>query len=343
MAKRDRQLQKILWHVQDHFHPDAERIVEAALDRFRPELVNTHNLQGIGYNLLRAVGRHGVPCVQTLHDFGFLCIAMNMFRGGQECVYRHLSCQGSAALKRRFFLDIEALAFVAPSVALLNRYRPYLPPHREACAIPLALQFPALTNEAHQRSDRLRVLFVGQLEPWKGIDFLLSAIASLSQPERLKLQIVGGGSLLDTLTEKYRAAEWVSFVGKVPAATVSRFMQESDILAVPSIWFENAPIVISEAIHHGLPVLASDVGGLPEMVERGTNGDLLPPGHGPSWTTALERLLRCPEVLATWKLGAATTRDRFSADTLGNRTVELFSRMITGRHTQELVAEETSQ
>ncbi len=328
MARRERALPKVLWHLQDHFQPDAERLVGATLDEFQPELINTHNLQGIGYNLLRAIARSGVPCVQTLHDFGFLCLAMNMFRNGQECARHHWTCQGSAALKRWFYRGIDPLAFVAPSAALLNRYRPHLPPHREACAIPLTLQFASTSVVPREPDGVLRLLYVGQIEPWKGIDFLLTTIAALPEAPRIRLQIVGGGSLLPTLTVQYRGAEWVSFAGKVPAAEVGRFMAGSDLLVVPSIWFENAPLVISEAIHHGLPILASDTGGLPELVEDGTNGKLLPPGDVPAWATALGDLLHDPEIISGWRRGAGLMRDRFSADILGQRTVALFERMV---------------
>ncbi len=54
-----------------------------AIERFRPDIVNTHDLQGIGYNLLREIGRQRLPCVQTLHDLGFLCMNMNMFKDGE--------------------------------------------------------------------------------------------------------------------------------------------------------------------------------------------------------------------------------------------------------------------
>jgi glycosyltransferase involved in cell wall biosynthesis len=150
---------------------------------------------------------------------------------------------------------------------------------------------------------------------------------------------VGGGSLQKSLMEKYRGVEWVSFVGKVPAANVGRFMANSDLLVVPSIWFENAPLVISEAIHRGLPILASDVGGLPELVEAGTNGDLLPLGDESLWAASLSELVRRPEVVDGWWRGAATMRDRFSADALGQRTVALFSKMVaTGARLPEPLA-----
>ena len=281
-ANRDRSLSKIVWHINDHFHPETEQICREVLARFQPDVVNTHDLQGIGYNLLKAVGDQRVPCVQVLHDFGFMCISMNMFRNGRACRRYHLTCQASAALKRFYFEHIQALAFISPSAALLERYRPHLPRHLEAAVIPLPLLFDeapaAPAAPAAAKSPGLKLLYVGQIERWKGIDFLLSVLSGLAQRHAFHLQIVGGGSLLESLRSRYRGAGWVTFAGKVPAEEVASRMRSSDLLVVPSTWFENAPLVISQAFRLGLPVLASDTGGLPEMVEAGVNGQLLPPG-----------------------------------------------------------------
>jgi len=327
-ADRDRSLSKVVWHFQDHFHSETERICASVIAEFRPDIINTHDLQGIGYNLLRAVGASKVPCVQTLHDFGFICVAMSMFQKGAECSRHHWVCQASAMIKRSYFSHIAALAFHSPSAALLDRHRPFLPSHREACAIPLALSFDNPPRSGDARGEVPRLLYVGQIEPWKGVDFLLSVLAEMPAPRKFHLSIVGGGSRLEPLRSRYGGEAWVTFRGKLPASQVGQFMADSDLLIVPSTWFENAPLVISQAIQMGLPILASRTGGLPEMVEAGTNGDLLPPGDAPAWKRCLERICAEPGVIEKWRSGAATMCDRFSRDALGARVVELFERMI---------------
>jgi glycosyltransferase involved in cell wall biosynthesis len=330
-APRNSLARKAVWHFKDHFHPDSERIAREIIDDFQPDVVNTHDLQGIGYNLLKAIGDRGLPCVQVLHDFGFICLSMNMFRHGRECSHHHLACQGSAAIKRGFFGHIKALSFVSPSAALLERYRPHLPHHLEACVIPLPLYFaPAPRRPARAPGNGggpLRLLYVGQIEPWKGIDFLCEILAPLAQRGgRFHLQVVGGGGLLAGLQARFAGADWITLTGKVAAAEVGAHMAASDLLVVPSVWFENAPLVISQALRLGLPVLASRVGGLPEMVDAGVSGDLVAPGDAAAWTARIETLLREPGIVARWRAGARDLQETGSPEVLGPRMVEVFQR-----------------
>jgi glycosyltransferase involved in cell wall biosynthesis len=329
-ADRNRSLSKIIWHVNDHFHAQSEQICRQVIDQFQPDVVNTHDLQGIGYNLLKAIGERRVPCVQTLHDFGFMCVSMNMFRHGRECRRYHLTCQASAAVKRSYFEQIEALAFISPSAALLERYRPHLPRHREATVIPLPLEFespPAAARSAAAELDPgMQLLYVGQVERWKGIDFLLEVLAGLAPRHRFHLRVLGGGSLLERLQESYGRAAWVTFEGKVPAGRVGAYMQASDLLVVPSMWFENAPLVISQALRLSLPVLASDTGGLPEMVKAGGNGELLAPGNAAAWSGRLAALFREPAIVQRWRAQAGTTDETTAPEALTAKVLEVFAR-----------------
>ena len=84
--------------------------------------------------------------------------------------------------------------------------------------------------------------------------------------------------------------------------------------------------MISQALRLGLPVLASRVGGLPEMVDAGISGDLVPPGDASAWTEMLENLLRNPGVIARWRKGAQDLQDTGSPEVLGPRMMELFQR-----------------
>jgi glycosyltransferase involved in cell wall biosynthesis len=331
MAPRASMLRKGIWHFKDHFHPESEQIAGEVIDEFQPDVVNTHDLQGIGYNLLKAIGARGLPCVQVLHDFGFICLSMNMFRKGHECTRHHLVCQGSAAIKRRYFESIDALSFVSPSAALLERYRPHLPEHYlEACVIPLTLSFapaparPAAT--ARRAGDRLKLIYVGQLEPWKGVDFLCDVLAPLAQDGRFHLQIVGGGSLFNPLQARFAGADWITLTGKIAAAEVGAHMVASDLLVVPSVWFENAPLVISQALRLGLPVLASRVGGLPEMIDAGVSGELVAPGDTSAWTAMIKALLADPRIVAGWRQGAQDSQESGRREVLGSQIVEVFER-----------------
>lgn len=327
-AGETRSIRKLLWHARDHFNPASEAILRGAVESFRPDIVNTHNLQGIGYNLLREIGRQGVPCVQTLHDLGFLCINMNMFRRGRACRRRHLPCAVSGMVKRGYLSSIETLAFWSPSQAVLERYRPHLPRHTEAVCIQLPLLFPPPPDEAGSRapSGPLRLLYAGQLTEAKGIGFLLGMLEPLAAGGGFEIAVVGGGSLLEPLRERYSRAPWVKFTGRVPPEAVAGFMARADLLMIPSLWFENSPLVAYQARQLGLPILASRIGGLPELVRDG--GTLLPPGDAAQWQDCLRGCLAQPEKLERLRAGAREGASSLDPDLLGGAVVRLFRRTI---------------
>jgi len=307
-------------------------ICREVIESFQPDIVNTHDLQGIGYNILREIGRQGLPCVQTLHDFGFLCVNMNMFRGGEPCGRRHFICSVSAMVKRAYFSSISRLAFWSPSQALIDLYRPSLPAHTEAVCIPLPLFFSPRPKSARVGASGsggvVRLLFVGQVTEAKGIEFVLRILEPLAAHYSFEIVIVGSGPILGRLRERYERAAWVKFAGRVPTAEVAGYMVSSDLMLFPSLWFENSPLVVRQANQLGLPILASCVGGIPELVGHGVNGLLLPPGDEEQWRNCLGELLGCPDKLQRLGAGARESASDYDGDLLGEAVVRLYERTI---------------
>ncbi|MEI9894334.1 MAG: glycosyltransferase [Chthoniobacter sp.] len=317
---------RAVWHWQDHFGGEAGRRCAAAIEDFQPDIVNCHDLQGLGYAVLHAVARSRVPCVQTLHDFGFLCLNMAMYQHGAECVRQHLVCQVSTAVKRQGWAGIERLSFWSPSRALLERYRPHLPPHLEAAALPLPLSFAEPASPPRTRGMVVQLLYVGQVTEIKGVAFILQVLAELASEQTFHFRVVGGGAELERLRALYEGVAWVKFTGRVPPERVGDFMQESDLLLTPSLWFENSPLVIYQAIHLGLPIMASRTGGLPELVAQEVNGDLVAPGDAVAWKARLRQVMADPAILVRWFAGAAERRAAFAIDTCGDQVLALFER-----------------
>jgi glycosyltransferase involved in cell wall biosynthesis len=107
-------------------------------------------------------------------------------------------------------------------------------------------------------------------------------------------------------------------------------MEDSDLLLTPSLWFENSPLVVYQALHLGLPVMASRMGGLPELIEDDRNGALVPPGNESAWSARLLSVILNPALLDRWRNGAESRSDLLSIDGCGERVLELFERTIHG-------------
>jgi len=148
-------------------------------------------------------------------------------------------------------------------------------------------------------SGKLRVGFIGSLVWYKGVDVLIRAVNRCSD-ERVVLSIFGDFRPdEDEHHAEFQAlaGERVEFRGRFDNAKLSEVYAQIDVLAVPSIWFENSPITIHEAYLTRTPVVASDIGGMAEYVRDGVDGLLYKAGDDAALATCLERFATDPELL----------------------------------------------
>lgn len=144
-----------------------------------------------------------------------------------------------------------------------------------------------------------RLMFVGRLAAVKGLPLLLEAVARLraSHPG-LRLTLVGAGPERTDLEARVAAlglADRVAFTGVQSPAQIADRLEETDILVLPS-FAEGVPVVLMEAMASRIPVIATRVGGVQELVEDGESGLVVPPGCVDSLVRALDRLLSDPEL-----------------------------------------------
>lgn len=324
-ASRQPAWKKPLWHLQDHFDPRNRRLFAGVLDAFRPDFVNLHIVQGLGYNGLDEIARRDLPTLFFLHDLGLACVRMSMYRRGANCERPCAACRVSGAYKRALIRRFPRIGFCSPSQANLEAVAALVPiGDRPHVTVPNANRYPPPAT-AWQPADRIRLLYVGRLHPSKGVAFLIEAVAALAGDHRLRLDIVGDGVEAARLRALHPGANWLRFHGRVDPAAVAGHMAAADLLCVPSLWRENWPGVVVQALGIGLPVLGSRIGGIPELVEPGVTGDLAGPGDRKAWVAALRRVADNPGLLADWRRNAETARDRFDQDELGRRLIAFMS------------------
>ncbi|MDO8425185.1 MAG: glycosyltransferase [bacterium] len=282
-------LVRALWHLLDLCNVAAAWSLARQLRRERPDIVHTHNLVGCGGLAPWVIRRSGIRWVHTLHDVQLITPSGLLDAQGQPYTAIERSMIGTAFRAMRRALFGSPTIVVAPTRWLhaLHRQSRFFPQSRRALVVnPVALQQYAPRDPAAVRT----LLFVGQVEGSKGIVLLLEAFAQLRVmfPD-VALHIVGDGSALPTLKRAARDVGSVVLRGRLDADGVRRALQHADLLVVPSVCAENQPSVILEAFAAGVPVVASRVGGIPELVEDGVTGFLADSGS----VEDLVRVFRC--------------------------------------------------
>jgi glycosyltransferase involved in cell wall biosynthesis len=160
----------------------------------------------------------------------------------------------------------------------------------------------------------LRFGFLGQLAPHKGVHLLIEAYRRLrSMGQALELHLYGGpldSPYARSLKKQAAGDRSIVFHGAIQHADVPQEMAELDLLVVASTWYENAPLVVNEALGVGTPVAVANHGGMREMIVDGVNGLLYEPRSVGALATALQALVSEPARLAQLREGARTSRVR---------------------------------
>jgi glycosyltransferase involved in cell wall biosynthesis len=151
----------------------------------------------------------------------------------------------------------------------------------------------------------IKILFLGRISPAKGIGDLLASFEIIRHRNDWQATLAGDGAVAETriLVERLGLADRVKLPGWLDDDRVTAALHAADILVLPSL-VENLPMCVVEAFAHGLAVVCTPVGALPEIVEHGRTGLLVPVKNAPALASALERLLTDPALRARLGIGA---------------------------------------
>ena len=294
-------------------HAAAEQVRQAIRD-IRPSVVHAHNtLPLFSPSIYSASAAEGVPVVQTLHNYRVVCPAATLFRDGAPCE----DCVGRAVPWPGVLHACYQHSRVTSGVVATMLARQHLGDGWRHVSL-----FIALTEFARRifirgglPADRIRVkpnfvepdpgrregerdgfLFVGRLAPEKGIEVLLRAWEAV--PREVTLTVAGDGPLRDLVERCATDATNIHFIGQCEPSKIIDLMGTARALIFPSIWYEGQPITILEAFAAGLPVLASRIGGVSELVEEGRNGLLFNPGDAAALADRIRELHANPPLTA---------------------------------------------
>jgi glycosyltransferase involved in cell wall biosynthesis len=173
---------------------------------------------------------------------------------------------------------------------------------------------PLLPQTVSSSSEKtLRVVYAGRLSSEKGLEVFLKALVSEPSLD-VTLDIFGVTQFPRDEVYRKKLLDWVRgdkrirFLGARRSEAMISLFQNYDLLAVPSVWMETGPLVVYEAFAAGIPVLASDLGGLKELIRHGVDGYLVRPGSVSSWREALRLLATDRNLLRKMKARAPFPR-----------------------------------
>ncbi|WP_158220963.1 glycosyltransferase [Kineosporia sp. R_H_3] len=331
------------------FHPTAPdpgmmRAMRRVVERTRPDVVHAHSWNVL--SMLPVARSLGVPVVVQAHDYGLACHRKTMTREGTPCAGPDLrACIpcGSAqyGLPRSAALAVGLRAsrpllrhahVTAVSEYVARRLDPVVAPVTGrpvevlGSFVPDGLPLLARHTAPPALPDGDVVLFVGALSRAKGVHVLLEAFRRLERPARL---VLIGTRQVDTPSAADLGPDVVVH-HDVPHAAVMAAMARAAVVVAPSVWPDPLPMTVTEAQLMGAPVVASRVGGIPEQVEDGGSGLLVPPGDAAALATAIDTLLGDPDLRARMGRRGRQVADRFTVARATSRVEEVLAAAAAG-------------
>ncbi len=291
----------------------------------RPDVAHFHNtlplISPAGY---AAAKSEGVAVVQTLHNYRLLCPKATLYRDGKVCE----ACLGRTiawpAIQHRCYRDSRAGSAVIAAMLALHRSldtwthqvdrfialtevarHKFIEgglPAEKLAVNPNFVETPssaaALSHAEASRSgceslEEPYALFVGRLSEEKGVRTLLEAWAY--GDVQIPLWIAGDGPLADEVKDAARQVPAITWLGQ--REDVPWLMRRASMLMAPSLWYEGFPMVVVEALAAGLPIVASRLGGLAELVTHGQTGALATPGDWQDLSRQVSWLAKQPQLL----------------------------------------------
>ncbi len=265
------------------------RDVQALIAGFKPDVMHVHNTMPlVSPSVYWAAQKLGVPVVQTLHNFRLLCPQAMFVREGRVCEdclgkvpwrgVLHKCYRGSriqSAVMAGMLTTHRVLGTFATKVdkfIALNEFcrAKMIEGGLDGDRISVKPNFVDW-QPAPRWDQRVGGLYLGRLTPEKGVDVLLRAL--VRQPG-LRVRVVGGGPMAEVVA----GASGVDYLGFLPLTEIWGHLSTASYMVVPSVWYEGFPRTIVEAFASGVPVIASRLGSLAEVVTDGKTGLLFNPG-----------------------------------------------------------------
>ena len=285
---------------------EARKKVRKLIELERPDICHLHNIyHHLSPSFLTEFKRAGVPVVLTMHDLKVICPAYNMLTHDGVCerckdgnlsnVLKNKCISNSSLLSAVVFVEAtlhrflksyinNVDVFIAPSRFYHDKVIEWGMPADKIRYLPNALDVSSMTPRTSVEDF---FLYAGRLVEEKGVNLLIEAAAKSNS----RIVIAGTGPLDQELKDQaQQLGVDAQFTGYLEQEELNKLIHSCRAMVLPSTWYENAPMSVIEAYGQGVPVIGADIGGIPELIEKGQTGDIFEAGNSDSLAKAMNAI-----------------------------------------------------
>lgn len=318
---------RLIWHFFDTYNFAMASEIAKIIDQEKPDIVHTNNIAGFSVSIWQKANKRKIPIVHTLRDHYILCSRTTMFHKEKNCKTACLECKILSMPKIKATNLVHAV--VGNSKYVLERHLSNGAFQKTAIKSVIYNAYKnksrSLLNKKTQENKKIRFGYLGQLNYSKGIEKLLETFVNINE-NTAELHIAGSGNdqYVRHLKNNF-LKENIIFLGFV---NPDEFLDTIDILIVPSISNDVLPRVIFEAYAHKIPVVASNRGGIPEIVIHQKTGWIFDPENKMELLYLLQKIIKNfnPD---EHELEIRNINTEFTIKKIGNEYSSLYEKVIS--------------
>ncbi len=318
--------EKALWHLRDAWNNDAGKKFNQIISEHKPDILHTHLIDGMSAILWRKAKQHNVPVIHTAHDYHLLCPrALLLTKSLKICTNPQIGCKIYRGWHIRTTKDVDL--FCSPSQFLINKHIEAGLAAKATAVVRNGIVLPAPVEKNRDKNSPCKFIFAARLTVEKGCEVLLEALKLLPEDLSFEFSIAGKGDYADKFIELAKKDSRIRYLGYISGEEKDRIFKNSDWLLIPSLWYENAPVVIVEAAAYKMGVIGSNIGAIPEFVQHEKTGLLFEAGNAKSLADAIIRAVHDKKILDNLEQHTKQLMANSSADNMVDSYLERYEQL----------------
>ncbi len=299
------------------YNPFIEQAIKAILKREKPDIVHTNNISVYSPVVWQIVHALSIPIVHTLRDVQLLCARGTMFKRGHACKSQCALCRFLSSTRKLMSKHVNAVVgitnFILNKHLSLGWFK-----NASKFVIPNSLTITSPAPPKRHFHKPLRFFYLGGAFAHKGYFYLNRTFSKLNN-ENAELWMAGRGDFKDVANHKN-----IKVLGYVKPEDV---YPQVDVVIVPSLWYEAFGRIIIEANSFGIPVIGSNMGGIPELIEHGKTGFLFNPSMQNDLLKYIRMFIDNPDIILRLSSNCIKYSQKYTTEAMVKAYINVYKSM----------------
>lgn len=322
-------LERLLWSIIDTYNLHPWRVITYIIKTEKPDIVHLHTPVSISLSVFNSIKRLNIPLIFTLHDYFLLCKRATLLNHrGEICKNPVLPCIFYRWMTKKVTNLNNPDVVISPSKFALDLLRKYsFFKNSRKIILPNGIDVP---KKPIKKIDNgiIDIVYIGALSQHKGVHLLVEVFNKLNL-KNVRLHIAGKGPMEKFLRRLSRKNNKITFYGWISEKRKKELLRMGDISVLPSLWYENFPTFVLESFSYSIPVIGSNIGGIPELVRDGYNGLLFSVGNVLELKKAILKIALEDSKLRELSSNAYKTAKMYKIDEHVKKLVEIYSSVLS--------------